>query len=293
MLYLAQVTPEDSDTDSRFWLERLPELACECLLKEQESSGESRIYDEIIIDEAQDLLRRSYLDFLDLSLRGGLQDGRWRVFGDFEFQRIYPQHGQLTLDEIDPDGRYPVHGLRVNCRNTLSVAQLACACVGVDPTYCRVLRKSDDVPPQIHAFREPAAQQDLLAGCLDSLHDEGFAWADMAVLSTVADERSAVALLPAERWSQRLERVAQYSAEFDTESVRAAVENPTGHARCATIHRFKGLEARVVVITDVTRLDETVRALLYVGATRAVERLVVLAHKDVAAELRRLSAAWG
>ncbi|MBM3501898.1 MAG: hypothetical protein FJX74_24865, partial [Armatimonadetes bacterium] len=88
----------------------------------------------------------------------------------------------------------------------------------------------------------------------------------------------------------RLERVVQYAPGLDLAVAGAAQEHPSGRMRCATIHRFKGLEARAVVITDVTALDETSRALLYVGATRSVERLIVLARKDVARELRRLAA---
>ena len=59
-------------------------------------------YDEIVLDEAQDVLRRSYLDALDLSLRGGLEGGHWRFFGDFTWQRIYDA-AALTVDEfLDP-----------------------------------------------------------------------------------------------------------------------------------------------------------------------------------------------
>jgi hypothetical protein len=247
------------------------------------------VFDEVVIDEAQDILRRSYLDFLDLSLRGGVDRGRWRIFGDFEFQRIYREHGSMTLDDLDPDGRWPVCELRVNCRNTPSVTQLACACVGVDPTYCRVLRPDEGEPPQIRGWHDGDGQMEVLSRCLEELRAEGYLWRDIAVLSTVADERSACALLP-RHWDDRLERVVQYAPGLDLAAAGAALEHPSGRVRCATIHRFKGLEARAVVITDVTTLDETSRALLHVGATRSVERLIVLARKDVARELRRLAA---
>ena len=116
------------------------------------------------------------------------------MFGDFEFQRIYREHGSMTLEEFDPEGRWPVCRLLVNCRNTPSVAGLACACVGVDPSYCRVLR-DDDRPPEIHAWDDAQDQARLLARTLEELHDDGFAWDDIVVLSTVADVRSACASL--------------------------------------------------------------------------------------------------
>jgi superfamily I DNA/RNA helicase len=229
------------------------------------------------------------MEFLDLSLRGGLEHGRWRIFGDFASQRIYRQHGSMTLDQLDADGRWPLVELRVNCRNTPAVAALACACVGVDPTYCRVLRADEtDTVPEVHGWDDEAGQRELLVDALDSLRDAGFHWGDIAVLSPVADERCACVQLDAPPWRDRLERVAQYTPNVDAAAARAWVENAGARVRCATIHRFKGLEARAVVITDVTSLDETSRALLYVGATRTVERLVVLAARDTARELLHL-----
>jgi len=295
MLHVAGLQPEGRDVSAPFWLEELPEKACERLLEQQVALDESPaaaapdVVDEIVVDEAQDILNANYLEFLDLSLRGGLEKGRWRVFGDFEFQRIYREHGSMTLEEFDPEGRWPVCRLLVNCRNTPSVAELACACVGVDPSYCRVLR-DDDRPPEIHAWDDAEDQARLLAKTLEELHDDGFAWDDIVVLSTVADVRSACASLPSRPWADRLEHVTQYEPGLDLSAAGDRASHRRGRVRCATIHRFKGLEARAVVITDVTQLDETTRALLYVGATRTVERLVLLAGREPARDLRRLLA---
>ncbi len=50
--------------------------------------------------------------------------------------------------------------------------------------------------------------------------------------------------------------------------------------RYASIHRFKGLEARAVVLTDFEKLEKARdRDLFYIGATRATQRLVVLANE--------------
>ena len=291
-LTLAQLPVSDD-----FFLRELPERAGIALLEEQERTGDGglpspEIFDEIVVDEAQDILNAAYLEFLGLSLKGGLEHGMWRIFGDFELQRINRQHGSMTLEEFDPDGRWPVLELRVNCRNAPSVAALACRCAGVPADYCRVLRPEEE-PPEIHGWRDAEEQVRQLARALEALHGEGFEWRDIAVLSTVADARAACAALPPQPWGQRIERVAQYTADFDVKAVRQTVEHPSPCIRCATIHRFKGLESRAVVITDVTRFDEMTRALLYVGATRTVERLVILAKNDVADQLRKLARAGG
>jgi DNA helicase IV len=55
----------------------------------------------------------------------------------------------------------------------------------------------------------------------------------------------------------------------------------------ASIYRFKGLEARAVVLTDIDRLaTEHDRDLFSIGATRATHRLVVLAYEGLRSLLR-------
>ena len=46
-------------------------------------------YDEIIIDEAQDLFNEGYKDILGHVLKGGLFDGYLRLFGDIEEQKVH------------------------------------------------------------------------------------------------------------------------------------------------------------------------------------------------------------
>ena len=68
---LAGIVPtREQRCRTEFWQDELPSLAIEALLEREGDRGQ---YDEIVLDEAQDVLRRSYLDALDLSLRGGLE----------------------------------------------------------------------------------------------------------------------------------------------------------------------------------------------------------------------------
>jgi DNA helicase IV len=56
----------------------------------------------------------------------------------------------------------------------------------------------------------------------------------------------------------------------------------TGKTKYANIYRFKGLEARAVVLTDIDRLEtEHDRDLFSIGATRATQWLVVLAQEGL------------
>ena len=56
----------------------------------------------------------------------------------------------------------------------------------------------------------------------------------------------------------------------------------SGKTKYASVYRFKSLEARAVVLTDIDRLEtEHDRDLFYIGARRATQRLVVLAHEGL------------
>ena len=60
----------------------------------------------------------------------------------------------------------------------------------------------------------------------------------------------------------------------------------TGRTHYSSIYRFKGLEARAVVLTDIDDLSSSRDlSLVYVGATRATHRLVVLAHESLRSHL--------
>lgn len=51
---------------------------------------------------------------------------------------------------------------------------------------------------------------------------------------------------------------------------------PGTGVKAGTIHKFTGLESPAVILTDVSTASEDDRNLLYVGATRATDRLTVL-----------------
>jgi len=303
---LAGIAPtREQRCRTEFWQDELPALAIEALLEREGDRGQ---YDEIVLDEAQDVLRRSYLDALDLSLRGGLERGHWRFFGDFTWQRIYDA-AALTVDEfLDPPadaraaGAAPVSAsrceLRINCRNTPRVAGLACAAGHVSPGYRRVRRPDDAVDPELRWYGSEGEQLELLRGVLTELRDQGFSGPRVAILSPYGNERCAAAQLTEQPWRDRLAPLVREPGEGEEDeelgdwmaacipSDLDAVDLRSGVSKYASIYRFKGLEAPAVVITDVDDLDTPVaRSLFYVGCTRALHRLVVLASKDVRAEL--------
>jgi DNA polymerase III delta prime subunit len=278
-----------------FW-DELPGLAAEGLIDRPPE------YDELILDEAQDVLRHQFLDVLDFSVTGGLNDGFWRIFGDFRHQAFYDDSVDLEAFCGDGANACVVFELDENCRNSPAVAALACAGSGMcgpdgdgpdgeghEATgrrgapvagYARCLRPDDGDAPEVRFYRDAAEQEELLVAALEELREDGFTGPQVAVLSTRKDTACAAARLKQPPWRDRLGPLVRDTPRGPVADLKSS------KIRYATVHRFKGLEARAVVLTDIEKLETPrERDLFYVGATRATQRLVVLAHESLRARL--------
>lgn len=273
MLRVSGLRPAPDD-DSHFWNEELPLTAA--------SRFKSRMqpFDVLIVDEAQDVLTAENLMFFDECIEGGLRDGRWVFFGDFENQAV-----QLAGEHTDPHAmleeaagrRVFTRRLRRNCRNTKSVTLFAesIAALPSDYAYSSCLRPDLGVPPQLIVSTSDSTEL-ALAGTLQRLLNEGFRANEIVVLSGCAATGSAAARLAKEpAWSGLL----------------ASAQQPTSSkVRWDSIRRFKGLESPIVILTDISEEHggvprPLIRDLLYVGATRSVDQLIVLADTSVSESL--------
>lgn len=257
----------DQNRGEKFWKTELPDYAIEKLLDNQ---GEENVFDEIIVDEAQDILRDNYLDFLDLSLKGGLATGRWRFFGDFEKQAIYGREGLLENFIQSRGGQAPVYSLRVNCRNTPRIATMAQLLGELEPGYSKVLRPDDRIDPNLFYYQNDGDQQKILLEVLEKLYEDGFSGKDIAILSPKASGPCATKI-NVSPWKERIK-------PYETAG--------KGHIGYCSIHAFKGLEAGAVIITDIKHVTgPEANDLFYVGLTRALHRLVILAGDAVKSEV--------
>lgn len=269
MLDVSRLTLKGTSApDERFWEEILPSAAIDTLLKD--ASGDN-LFDEIVADEAQDILLDSYVDFLDLQLKGGLAAGRWRFFGDFEKQAIYGRNGlaaDLLLEKRA--GSLPIYSLRTNCRNTPRIAALAYLLGGLDPNYQKVLRPDDKVEPELLYFSTPEKQENLLAAVLSQLAKEGYQAGETVVLS-LKSQASCAANMQLAAWKNRLKPFERAGAK---------------EIRYGSIHSFKGLEAPAVIVTDVDQVNGlSANALFYIAVTRALQRLVILLQDSVKTQI--------
>lgn len=261
--------PQDSPS---FWENELPLLSLERLL---DAEGR-KPFDLLVVDEAQDLLDDRYLDIFDMSLAGGLASGEWRMFGDFERQSIYGGRGIFLADFLAGRGAgTPVFSLRTNCRNKPRVAALVRVLSHLDPDYAGVVRPDDGVEPELR-FCGDSNSSPALARVLSELRSDGYRGGDVVVLSPSASRCSAE-LVTEKPWGDRLRSMGE--------------PDYGGHIRYGTIHAFKGMEAPVVVVTDVDDVSgASAEALFYIAVTRPTERLILLLPESARASMARLLA---
>ena len=259
-----------------YWEEELPEKVFD-ILAERAAAGVGALYDEIVIDEAQDILvNGSFLTVLDTVLVGGLAHGRWRFFGDFGHQDIFGRLEAPPRDVLERTLGYqpPLVSLRKNCRNLPRVAHLAGELGQVDGGYRGYRRDDDGFDPRVLFYDGAKTARKALVDALDTLVAEGFEPGQIVVLSRRSAGNCLAAAVDAAPWRDRLRPLAEVGTG--------------GYTGYDSIFRFKGREAPAVVITDVDPLAEDgrwsdvadVRSLLYVGVTRALSRVVVIAHED-------------
>jgi hypothetical protein len=251
-------------------------------------SGPDR-FDVIVMDEAQDLVRPTILDLLNVWVKGGLHDGRWAFFGDFHRQAIYGSGRPADANEL-MSARRGFHArasLKQNCRNTRRIGEETALLTGFDSPPYR-MGQVDGMPVDYLEYTDATSQRDALETVLSRLATEsGIAPEDIVILSRYRLEQSAAGGL----------------TDTDLFRIRSIEQAAPKHGRIptfcfATAQAFKGMESKVIVLCDVDRIDsDDDRSLLYVAMSRARSLLTVLLHVRTKAAVReafrkRMSDLW-
>ena len=256
--------PPNADTD--FWDRELPDRALERLLDQRVE----RASDFLIVDEVQDIAREPFLDVLDLLVDAGMHGGRLLLFGDFERQAIFESaDGRDLLKRRCP---YLVfHRLTTNCRNMPRIGYVVNTLSRLQPGYENFRRQDDGVDPTFLTYEAGSDQSAQVVESIRKLRDEGFDLNEIAVLSVVRS--GSTAETTTDPWLLQILQPAD-----------GAPSRP-GRLQHSTIHAFKGLEAPAVVITDLDRRRvPNFEPLLYVGLTRATDRLFAVIESETLRE---------
>ena len=231
------------------------------------------LLDLLVLDEAQDLFVGPCLDICDLLLKGGLKNGKWSFFGDFERQDIYTG-GALSRNEFFESrigGRCAQYRLSINCRNTQEISSTLTTLAKLKPGYSKVLRMDTRHSPEIHSYQSREEQITKVIDALNRILGEGFKPSDIVLLSNCRKGSLASSLSEAGPFKGR---IREYSLDCQAISY-------------TTTFAFKGLEAPVVIFTDIDKLEKSEEYdLFYTGMSRALHRLVIMVQKSVWEKLK-------
>ena len=225
-----------------------------------------RPFDVLVMDEAQDLSRRGNLDLLNRAVRGGLAGGTWGIFGDFTGQALYGSDSESAVDLSEYCEHFVRTTLTLNCRNTRNIAECAAALGGFDEPPFR-LGPDEGIPVERRYWRTGSGLTRALGETVERLRKDGISIDDVVILSPRRLENSVLA---------GTERVGEFPLVDSSRTLQVAGEC----IRYSTIHSFKGLESRVVIIVDIDDVDDPrSQSLLYVGMSRARALLILMANE--------------
>lgn len=248
-----------------FWDTDLPEQL-EDRLTDPDLKATSA-FDYLVLDEAQDFMARPRLwACLSQFLRDGVAGGSFALLGDFDHQ-VLQDHEPMrrTLAEVYAAARPVRWHLAENCRNYRIVGETALRLGGVPATvYSGYLRPGGGLQNyDIYFYETDECQLAQLAQWLRDLKAQGYKPSDITLLSFRSDESSAASRL----------KHAGYK-------LRPAWQSGDG-ASYASVHAFKGMENKIIILTDVMLTDHDFRRdLFYTGMTRATESVRVLCNKN-------------
>lgn len=242
--------PHDPDKVQQYYQTDLPEAAAIALL----DGGE--LYDKIIVDEAQDLIRDTYLDVMSSCLEKGLSRGRWTMFGDFSMQAIYSDgvSGTKMIEKLEEQTSFIRFKLTINCRNTKPICKEIETITGFKPPH-ELWTKVDGPPVQYITWSTMDGQCKKLKALLKQLANAHISPEQITILSPRKREDSVVSML-------------------DDCTVKDFRVPPGTNTAFCTIQAYKGLENTVIILTDIDGFSSD--KLMYVGLSRACSGLFVL-----------------
>jgi hypothetical protein len=221
-------------------------------------------FDLLIIDEGQDLKSKTYIGMVDWLIAGGMKDGNWIWFEDSQQNIFRPGEvceGQATLDDYRPAKKR----LTKNCRNTRPISAFTSKTTSMEVQKCLV---DCDLVVSPRFYKGAEHQRRLLAKTVTRLLGGGIDPEDIVILSRYTKPKSVLSGLndiggsPLVHWE---------NGKANDRSIRYS-----------TIHKFKGLEAKVVIVADINDIEsDAMRSLNYVAFSRPTSCLEALMHEDL------------
>lgn len=245
--YGGELERKEREDPAKLFTEAYPELFLRAWNKDNE-------YQELIIDEGQDILTAGYITALDETLSGGFKSGHWTLFMDPETQKdMFVSFDEEVYRELK--GLGASYRLTVNCRNTKPIAIQAEVISGYPLGQ---VKKVEGLPVRYLWYESAIDQARQVSDCVNQLLADGVSPDDITILSAKRYQASIAG-------SGRLRLKAGHYQLGHT--------RPSRHKNliaCGTIQSYKGLESSVIILTDIEDIASgDMKTVNYVGYTRA------------------------
>lgn len=241
------------DNKSDFFTNVLPnrflkEFAC--------TLSENDRYDRIIIDEGQDLMNMNAYLCINELLKGGWESGKWTIYYDPN-QNLFVKNDEFQDVWRTLKKSSFVFPLTINCRNTRQIAEgnyaVTHVCKATNP-------RAEGENVEYKTYKDKMDERKQLFNMLRWLKSNGVSKKDIVILSYYRMDNPDSCL---------------YNADIPADIGRIKFNVLSDFDKCKdiryyTIHAFKGLEARAVILIDIDSFSDKNKIFLnYVGMSRA------------------------
>ncbi len=228
----------------------------------------SDAFDVLIIDEAQDFIDENFYTSLNAALKGGLENGKWIMFGDF-FLRS--KDSQERLKFLRQKYKPTIFKLSENCRNPFGIARLVEIISGAELTYSEIMQKDNSDKPEFYFYETLQDETKFIAAKIESLKAEGVPLSSIAIVSLDDKFEALSPLLKSKNFAPIL------GEDFG--------ENKIFYG---SLDEFKGMEADFILLTDLEKLNsDDDKRKFYLGATRAKFSLSIFANSKLKTQFER------
>ena len=270
-------------------------------------------FDYLIVDEAQNLYDKVFLELMNALLKGGLANGKWRLFGDFENQNIVDLQfdgdwKQILEKSLESQNvKNPSYfKLETNCRSTQEIAEAFSIFLDDD---------DNDLPPPMNGVHGPDFEikyfqsiqdtpeegeklptlEELMDDLVSDFKERGFSSEHMVLLFT--DNQNELGIDTQRTYGKNgyelLDIREVKEAPTEADNVVVPGSSPYNKLRYSNVYDFQGLESELVFLVLSVKDDMMVAGggvaiphegymerLLYTGMSRAKTMLVIVADKS-------------
>ena len=222
-------------------------------------------FDLVIIDEGQDLLADSYYKCIDRLISKGFKNGKWAVFYDPN-QNIFNNYRDLSsmLARLRTETSVASWKLSINCRNTKQIANANILLTNI-PEQGKTRVSGPQVEYISYSGQDDARAK--ISAIIRNLRDSGVVGGDFIILSkyTLLHPKNSIGTIGLDK---------------DLGTIKASGQMwraKKNEIRFSTVASFKGLDAKIVILSDIDQFSsEEARLLNYVAASRACAKLYIL-----------------